>query len=153
MPAKTKKKKGARKPKAPVTQGLGETYTKPFCGSCGWYVGGRYPDLHADGKCDACGADLGRFGWGPANPPSPPNPAGLDGKVSFAWTEDPATFPQGYEFRYSIAGDAWVVVENPTSPYDVTVANGIEVCGQLRGKAEGIWSDWTISRCATATAP
>jgi hypothetical protein len=128
------------------------TFTKPYCGSCGWKVGGQYPDKHTDGKCDACGADLRRFGWGPANPPSLSNASGLDGKVSFSWTADPTGFPQGYEFRYSIAGAEWVVVENPTSPYEVTVTNGTEVCGELRGKADNIWSDWSAEKCATATA-
>ncbi len=130
-----------------------DTNTRPYCGACGWKVGGQYPDIGVDGKCDACGADLGRFGWGPANPPSLSNATGFDGYVSFAWVEVPEQYPQGYEFRYSIAGADWVIVENPVSPFDVTVPNGTEVCGQLRGKAEGIWSGWSVEQCATATAP
>ena len=151
MPTKTKKKK--KTPTRALTDTAYDTYTKPFCGACGWYIGTLNPDLHGDGVCDACGADLRRFGFGPPNPPSSPNPAGLDGEVVFSWTESPETFPQGYEFRYQIAGADWIVVPNPTSPYHVAVANGTEVCGQLRGKADNIWSDWSTSRCATATAP
>jgi hypothetical protein len=131
-----------------------ETITRPYCGSCGWKVGGQYPDRYTDGVCDACGADLSRFGWGPPNPPSPPNGTGTDGKVTFIWTDDPATFPQGYRIAYTVGGDDTVtVVNDPANPYEVAVANGTEVCARLSGRADNIWTDWSFEDCATATAP
>jgi hypothetical protein len=148
------KKRAAKKAPAPVgTMGIhGDLNTKPYCGQCGWHVGEWAPDMYGDGTCDACGADLSLYGWGPANPPSLSNATGLDGKVSFSWSEVPAQYPQGYQLRYQTSIDfEWVVVDSPTSPYEVSVVNGTTVCGQLRGKAENIWSAWSAEKCATAT--
>jgi len=147
------KKRAAKKAPAPVgTMGIhGDLNTKPYCGQCGWHVGEWAPDLYGDGTCDACGADLSLYGWGPANPPSPPNAAGLDGKVSFVWTASPATFPQGYRIAYTIDGGEAIVVDDPANPFEVSVTNGTEVCAKLSGRAENIWSAWSFPDCATAT--
>ena len=125
--------------------------TKPFCPACGWdHISKNKND---DQFCDACGYDVSRNGdFGPANAPSPGSASGSSLQVSFSWTAAPSTFPQGYGVRHQTDGGPWTIVEPATSPIVVVAAEGEEVCFQIRGKAEGIWSDYAAIQCATATA-
>ena len=133
------------------------TDTRPFCGSCGWdFRNGGQGDKSTDLLCDSCGADLRRFGFTglgpPDNPPSVPHAAPLVDSVEFTWTESPESFPDGYDFRYTIDGADETVVNSATSPQVVAAVAGEEVCGSLRGYRSGYPSDWSADACETALA-
>ena len=127
----------------------GSTETKPFCGSCGWDH--ELVNTHADRFCDSCGADVERFGFGPANPPSPGSASGSSGQVSFSWTAAPISF-DSYGVRHQTDGGPFTIVEPATSPIVVVAAAGEEVCFELRGKKDGIWSAYAVQQCDVALA-
>ena len=123
--------------------------TVPFCGACGWdHVNKNQND---DEFCDSCGADVTRFGFGPANAPSPGSASAGSLQVSFSWTASPLSF-DSYGVRHQTDGGPFTVVEPATSPVVVVAAAGEEVCFQLRGKKDGVWSDYAAIQCATALA-
>jgi len=126
--------------------------TAPFCGACGYdYSREALPPVAI---CDACGHDLSINDpdIGPANPPSLASATpGVD-QVTFTWTASPASFDCGYQFRYSIAGGEYFYINPATSPVVVGGVTGLEVCGELAGCNDGVWSDWSAPSCATGTA-
>lgn len=124
----------------------GDTNTVPFCGTCGWDHIAQ--NKNNDQFCDSCGADVTRFGFGPTNSPSVPNASAGTGQVSFSWI--PAVNFSDYQFRSSIDGADYVVVgPNATSPQVVVGTVGQEICGSLRAKTDGIYSEWSADSCAT----
>ena len=129
----------------------GDTATRPFCPACGWdHV---LQNKNEDQFCDSCGYDMSSTSdFGPENPPSPGNANGGSLEVSFSWTPSPSSFPQGYGVRHETDGGPWTVVEPATPPVVVAAAEGQIVCFQLRGKKDGIWSDYAAVQCDVATA-
>ena len=126
-----------------------DTITVPFCGSCGWdHVAQNKND---DEFCDSCGADVTRFGFGPANPPSPGSASGASGQVSFSWTASPLSF-DSYGVRHQTDGGPFTIVEPATTPVVVAGATGEVICFELRGKKDGIWSDYAAQQCDTVLA-
>jgi hypothetical protein len=75
---------------------------------------------------------------GPSNPPSPPNAAGLNGKVSFVWTES-SPFTR-YDIEYVIGSDTDTPERHKerdvATPFEVPVPNGTTVSARLFG-----WTD------------
>ena len=88
---------------------------------------------------------------GPDNPPSSPHANGVVGSVGFTWTASPISFPEGYDFKYTIDGANETTVNSATSPQVVAASTDENVCGWLRGYKNGQASDWSaVEACALA---
>ena len=125
----------------------GDTFTFPFCGSCGWDMN---ENLNADVFCDACGADLRRFlepgQFAPTAFTGIPSESGVD----FTWIPNPGA--SSTESRFSIDGAEYSAWITDTSPTTVPASPGEEVCLQLRSVING-QEGVPITRCAVVLFP
>ena len=109
----------------------GDTLTVPFCGACGFDANNS---LHGDVFCDACGADLTRFGFAGLFPPDDLAAVGGTLEVVFTWTANPDTS----DVIYQIDGAAVTLDETVTSPYTVVVTAGQKVDLAVRTVLDGV---------------
>jgi hypothetical protein len=103
----------------------GATVTVPFCGACGFDANGS---LHKDGVCDACGADLLRFGFAGLLPPDDLVATLGTDEVVFTFTANLDTT----DIEYQIEGGAVVFDDTVTSPYTVAATAVKKVAGRIR---------------------
>jgi len=109
----------------------GETKTLPFCGSCGWDV---RENLNDDIFCDACGADISRFGDIGL---LPPGKEGLEatpgaGNVTFAWVSNPTADSDETSISDDGALAVWSAWAADTSPTVITEPLGTLVGLRVR---------------------
>ena len=122
--------------------------TVPFCGSCGHDVGGARGNANDDIFCDACGADLNRFGFAELYPPEDLAAVGGSLSVTFSWTAAIDTQDLLYQIN---DGDA-ILISPATTPEVVAALEGDKVAGAIRTVLNGVAGPFTTIVAATATA-
>ena len=124
----------------------GATVTVPFCGSCGFDANGG---LNADALCDACGADLDRFGFTGLLPPDDVAAVGGSEIVTFTWTLQLDTS----DLLYQIDGGAPVLIEDADPTGEIVAATeGQKVAGAVRYVVGGVAGPYSAPIAAVATA-
>ena len=128
----------------------GDTYTAPFCGSCGWDA--YDDDLHADLICDACGADLTRFGLSVADQRVPTGitvqaDLPIAGWVTVGYAENPDPGVVQTALQWQIDGGGWTEILNIGGPesFDATGASTEVIEVQLRTVGTSGTGPWSAS--------
>ena len=122
----------------------GDTITVPFCGSCGWDAN---ENIDPEEFCDACGADLNRFGFTGLFPPTDLAVTGESQQVTVIWTEAPDTS----DLLVKVNDDPTILLVGETSPSVIApLGAGDKVSVSVRTVLNGVAGPWSPIVSATA---